>query len=77
MAPLTLPPICLCRNPSLRGILSSFVPSILPALRMELHALLCQASLYRNGWLWKCGETEQYCSQAGTRGCEDIVKPGD
>lgn len=79
MAPLTLPPICLCCHPSSlsfkRGsFLLPFLPSfLLSALWMETHALLCKALLCR----FFFAETGQICGQAGSGGYEDVGRLGE
>lgn len=64
--------------PPLRGILSSFVPSILPSFS------LVDGNVYFNvrgfavqGWLFvEMGETGEVCGQAGTGDRGDAVKFG-
>ena len=66
MAPLTLPPICLCLHPSSPSFKRdpSFVPSILlSALRMEMCASLYKALLYKDGSLWRWGRLDKTVSR--------------
>lgn len=81
MAPLTLPPICLClysSSPSFKRDPFSIIPSILPSFSLvdgnECFAL--------QGWLFvETGDIGQDCSQAGIRDSGDAVRlgqqPGD